>query len=159
MTNRLHREVRPELERLEDRTTPAVGTATLVGKTLVIEGPANGDDGDGGASPINVRVVEKGNKVRVIFTDVAAANAQTIVEFKESRVKTIDFRGTTGDDVFINRSDARVIANGDAGNDLIDTGDEEATVTGGAGADRIISEDDDTEVTDASAEDIIDIDD
>jgi hypothetical protein len=158
MTNRLHREVRPELERLEDRTTPAVGTATLVGKTLVIEGPANGDDG-GGASPINVRVVERGNKIRVIFTDVAAANAQTFVEFKESRVKTIDFRGTDGDDVFINRSDARVIANGGAGNDLIDTGDEDATVTGGAGADRIVSDDDDTEVTDASAEDIIDIDD
>lgn len=158
MTNQRHREVRPEVERLEERSLLAVGTAMLVGKTLVIQGPANGGDGDG-ASPINVRVVEKGNKVRVIFTDPAAANAQTIVEFKESRVKTIDFRGTTGDDVFINRSDARVIANGDAGNDLIDTGDEDATVTGGAGADRIISEDDDTEVTDASAEDIILIDD
>jgi hypothetical protein len=123
------------VERLEDRSLLAVGTATLVGKTLVIQGRPTAGWGwwRRRASPINVRVVEKGNKIRVIFTDVAAANAQTIVEFKESRVKTIDFRGTTGDDVFINRSDARVIANGDAGNDLIDTGDEDATVTGGAG--------------------------
>ena len=91
--NQQHREVRPQVERLEERSLLAVGTATLVGKTLVIQGPTNGGDGEGdGASAINVRVVEKGNKVRVIFTDADAANAQTIVEFKESRVKKANLK-------------------------------------------------------------------
>lgn len=145
MTNRHHREVRPEVEGLEDRQLLAVGTATLVGRTLRIDGTAEAD---------NVRVVERGNRIRVILTDTATGQV-VVQEFREGRVKGIEFRGGEGNDIFVNRADKRVIAFGDGGDDQIDVGEKRSIVTGGAGADTIRFEDDDTIVTDQGPTDIL----
>jgi Ca2+-binding RTX toxin-like protein len=132
------RRVRPEVESLEDRALLAVTPGTTVavelqGKTLQITGTDQAD---------TVRVFARGSKVVVEVTPPAGSTgAVETKEFIRGHVKTINFDGFGGDDVFINDlnySSVLTIANGGEGNDQLEGGEGRNILSGGAGDDKLV---------------------
>ncbi|MCS6978157.1 MAG: CAP domain-containing protein [Gemmatales bacterium] len=127
---RRHRPSSLQIEALEDRCL-LTGTITFDAATgfLTITGTDQGDRA-------YVRIVD--GQLRATLTNRADDTVLAEQDVNPAQVRRIVFEGGDGDDIFINDSAIRAVANGGPGNDYLEGGDANDKLTGGPGNDILI---------------------
>jgi hypothetical protein len=123
MTRKQDHQFRPELETLEGRRLPAAGISLSHGVLTIT-----------GTDAADTAIVTRAHGRITVNLSGGVNDVET---FKKRDVKLIVFDGGAGDDVFMNLSSVRAVANGGPGNNLL-IGNEKDTLIGGGGNDTII---------------------